>query len=127
MCNDEPEPMTEPIIGSVKREEAKLMGMIPNRGKRSEVAFFLRMALTDYDVTMYDPDEGILLANRFISYLEVLAALETVPAKIQAVMIGYYKSGSSQEQVAEKYHMSVRTLKRWLAEGLDQMAISIWK
>lgn len=119
--------MSEPIIGSVEREDGKLMGAIPNRSKRSEVAFFLRMALTDYGVTMYDPDEGILLANRFISYLEVLAALEAVPAKIQVVMIAYYGTGASQERVAEKHHMSVRTLKRWLAEGLDQMAISIWK
>jgi len=91
------------------------------------VAFFLRMALTDYDVTIYDPDEGILLANRFISYLEVLAALESVPARIQAVMIAYYGSGTSQERVAEKFHMSVSTLKSWLRQGLDQMAEIIWR
>lgn len=119
--------MSEPIIGSVKREEAKLIGMVPDRSKRSEVAFFLRLALTDYGVKMYDENEGILLANRFISYLEVLETLARVPERIQAVMIGYYGSGMSQEQVAEKFYVSVSTLKRWLAEGLDQMAMTIWK
>jgi len=119
--------MAEPIIGSAEREEAKALGVIPDRSKRSEVAFFLRQALTDFEVRMYDPDEGILLANRFISYLEVLQALGKVPARIQAVMIVYYSGEATQEEVAENFRMSVSTLKSWLRQGLDQMAEIIWR
>lgn len=118
--------MTEPIIGSAEREDAKVLGIIPDRSKRSEVAFFLRQALTDFDVRMYDEDEGILLANRFISYLEVLQALARLPARIQAVMIAYYGKDMTQEQVAERLRRSPRTVQRWLREGLDQMAEIIW-
>jgi len=102
------------------------LGIIPDRSRRSEVAFFLRMALTDYDVRMYDEDEGILLANRFISYLEVLQALGTLPANIQAVMIAYYGRGMTQEETAEKFRVSERTIRSWIRQGLDQMAEIIW-
>jgi len=119
--------LSEPIIGSVEREEAKAIGLIPDRGKRAETAFFLRQALSDFDIRMYDPDEGILLANRFISYLEILAALAMLPAKYQAVMIAYYGTEMTQEEVAEKFRMSVSTLKNWLGQGLDQMAEIIWE
>lgn len=118
--------MTEPIIGSPEREEAKALGIIPDRSKRSEVAFFLRLALTDYDVRIYDENEGILLANRFISYLEVLQALATVRANIQAVMIAYYGKDMTQEEVAERFRVSERTVRNWLREGLDEMAEIIW-
>lgn len=119
--------MTEPIIGSAEREEAKALGIVPDRSKRSEVAFFLRLALSDFDVRMYDEDEGILLANRFISYLEVLQALARLPARIQAVMIAYYGADRTQEDVAESFRISMSTLKRWISEGLDQMAEVIWE
>jgi len=118
--------MTEPIIGSVERENAKVMGTIPDRSKRSEVAFFLRLALSDFDVRMYDENEGILLANRFISYLEVLEALGRVPARIQAIMIAYYGREMTQEEVAEMFRVSDRTIRNWMKEGLDQMAEIIW-
>jgi DNA-directed RNA polymerase specialized sigma24 family protein len=119
--------LSEPIIGSQEREEAKIMGTIPDRSKRSETAFFLRQALADFDVRMYDPDEGILLANRFISYLEVLQALRRLPANIQAVMVAYYGGDQTQEKVAERFRMSLPTLQRWLTQGLDEMAEIIWR
>lgn len=119
--------MTEPIIGSPEREEAKALSIIPDRSKRSEVAFFLRLALTDYDVKMYDENEGIQLANRFISYLEVLQALGRLPERIQAVMITYYGEEATEEEVAEKFRMSTATLQRWLRQGLDEMAKIIWR
>jgi len=118
--------MTEPIIGSLEREEAKALGIIPDRSRRSEVAFFVRLALTDYAVRMYDENEGIQLANRFISYLEVLQALGTLPANVQAIMIAYYGSEMTQEEVAETFRVSVSTLKNWLRQGLDQMVEMIW-
>lgn len=118
--------MTEPIIGSQVREEAKGMGMLPNRTRRAEVAFFLRQALFDFGIKMYDPDEGILLANRFISYLEVLQGLGRLPGYIQALMIAYYGGDRTQEEVAENFHMSERTFRDWLTRGLDQMANIIW-
>ena len=118
--------MPEPIIGSREREEAKELGIIPDRSKRSEIAFYLRMALTDYDVKMYDKDEGIQLANRFISYLEVLQALAGLPPRTQAVMIMYFGSETTYEELAEKVGVSVRTVGRWIREGLDQMAEIIW-
>jgi len=119
--------VTEPIIGSREREEAKELGIIPDRGKRSEVAFFLRMALTDYDVRMYDKNEGIQLANRFVSYLEVLQALSQLPSRIQAVMIAYYGQDMTQEGVAEMFRVSDRTIRNWIREGLDEMAAIIWE
>ena len=90
------------------------------------MAFFLRMALTDYDVRMYDENEGILLANRFISYLEVLQALARLPARIQAVMIAYYGKDMTQEEVAERFRVSEHTIRNWISQGLDLMAEVIW-
>lgn len=118
--------MTEPVIGSPEREEAKVMGIIPDRSRRAEVAFFLRMALTDFEVKMYDGNEGILLANRFVSYLEVLQALGRLPANVQAVMIMYFGRDMTQEEVAETVRVSERTIRNWISKGLEQMAEIIW-
>lgn len=102
------------------------MGIIPDRSKRSGVALFLRVDFTGYDVRMYDQNEGIQLANEFISYLEIFNALGQLPPKYQAVMIMYFGSEMTQEQVAEKVGMPVRTIGRWIREGLNQMAEIIW-
>lgn len=52
LAGKQPPAESEPIIGSLEREEAKEMGLLPNRTRRAEVAFFLRLALMDLDVRM---------------------------------------------------------------------------
>ena len=61
-----------------------------------------------------------------MSYHEVLQALAALPARIQAVMIACYGRGMTQEEVAEQFRVSERTIRKWIGEGLDQMAEIIW-
>jgi len=61
-----------------------------------------------------------------MSYDEVLQALGRLPANIQVVMIAYYGQEMTQEEVAEMFRVSERTIRNWLREGLDQMAEMIW-
>jgi DNA-directed RNA polymerase specialized sigma24 family protein len=119
--------VTDLIIGSLEREEAKAMGRIANRSRGAEVAVFLRAALNDYDVKMHDPEQGIQLANRFVSYLEILQALARQPKDIQAVMVMRFGEGKSHEEIGAKMKRSERTVYRWITSGLKEMAEIIWK
>jgi len=90
------------------------------------MAFFFRQALADFDVRMYDPHEGIKLANRFISYLEVLQAPARLPAHVQAVMVMRFSKDKTYEEIAGETRTPERTIRRWVSQGLEEMGGIIW-